>query len=209
MTRPRILLADDHTLLVDALGRLLEPEFEVVDTVADGLALLKSVETLQPDVVIVDIEMPLLSGLDAAARVKELAPATKVVMLTQHHEIMLANEAFARRASAYVLKQEATVELIEAIRVALRGGRYVSKQLAAEFDADRRQHGGPRRHQLTVREREVLGLLAQGKSMKLVASILCISRRTVEFHKYRIMQRLGLGSSAELVHYAVRRGLLP
>ena len=210
MSRPRILLADDHVLMAEALRHLLQTDFDVVGTVADGRALLKAADELKPDLVVVDIGMPLLNGLDAGEQLKALHPEIKVIFLTQNREPRYAVEAFRRNASGYLLKDSAASELTTAIREALRGRSYVSPLIAkgllnhtAGTDA-----GGAGLRELSTREREVLQLLAEGKSMKEVAALLEISPRTVEFHKYRIMELLGVKTNAELVQYAIRHGLI-
>jgi DNA-binding NarL/FixJ family response regulator len=204
--RPRIILADDHLLMAQALQHLLEAEYDVVSVVTDGRALLTAAEELQPDVVVVDIGMPLLNGLDAGEQVKTAHPRTKVIYLTQNREPRFAVEAFRRKASGYLLKDSAASELTTAIREALAGRSYVSPSIAASM-AD--QLSAPDVHlPLSPREREVLQLLAEGKSMKEVAAVLDISPRTVEFHKYRLMERLGVKTNAELVQHAIRHGLV-
>ena len=209
LTRPRILLADDHTLMAEALQHLLQVEFDVVGTVADGRALLAAASELKPDLVVVDIGMPLLNGLDAAEQLKALQPDLKVIFLTQYREPHYAAEAFRRQASGYLLKESAASELITAIREALQGRTYVSP-LIAKGMLDGVLNPIPQTvRALSAREREVLQLLAEGKSMKAIAGILDISPRTVEFHKYRVMQVLGVKTNAELVQYAVRHGLIP
>jgi DNA-binding NarL/FixJ family response regulator len=206
---PRILLADDHTLVVEALKHLLQGEFDVVGTVGDGRALVAAAAELEPDVVIVDIGMPLLNGLDAGEQLKALRPATKVIFLTQNREPMMAAEAFRRKASGYVLKDAAASELSVAIRAAMRGGSYISPGIEGVSDADgTRAAGAPGARELSAREREVLQLLAEGKAMKEVAAVLQISARTVEFHKYRIMQLVGAKTNADLVHYAIKHGIV-
>jgi len=210
MNRPRILLADDHVLLAQALEHLLQREFDVVGTVADGRALLKAAGELVPDVVVVDIGMPLLNGLDAAEQLKALHPDMKVIFLTQNREPRFAVEAFRRHASAYLLKDSAASELTTAIREALRGRSYVSPAIARGMvDEVSTPQGGPiTLRELSAREREVLQLLAEGKSMKEVAALLDISPRTVEFHKYRIMELLRVKTNAELVQQAIKLGLI-
>ena len=210
MTRARVLLADDHVLIAQALQHLLQAEFDVVGTVADGRALLQAAQDLLPDVVVVDIGMPLLNGLDAGQQVKALLPAIKVVYLTQNRDPRLAVEAFRRRASGYVLKDSAASELTTAIREALQGRSYVSPSIAQEMaDAAVVEGAGEGTlRDLTAREREVLQLLAEGKSMKEVAAVLTISPRTVEFHKYRIMELLRVRTNAELVQQAIRLRLI-
>jgi DNA-binding NarL/FixJ family response regulator len=208
MSRPRILLADDHTLMVDALKHLLETEFDVVGTARDGRQLLKAAEQLLPELVVVDIAMPLLNGLDAAEQLKALHPDIKIIILTQNRDPQIAVEAFRRRASGYLLKDSAASELIAAIRMVLKGGRYTSPALRPEDDDDALPAAELATRPLTLREREVLQLLAEGKSMKEVGAILDISPRTVEFHKYRIMQLVGAKTGAELVQYAIKHGLI-
>jgi DNA-binding NarL/FixJ family response regulator len=210
MSRVKILLADDHVMIVQALEHLLRLEFDVVGTVSDGRALLQAADQLKPDVVVVDIGMPLLNGLDAAEQLKALHPAIKVIVLTQNREPRFAVEAFRRRASGYLLKDSAASELTQAIHEAMRGRSYVSPAIAKgmiDETATTREFPVPVRD-LSGREREVLQLLAEGKSMKEVAAVLDISPRTVEFHKYRIMELLGVKTNAELVQQAIRLGLI-
>jgi DNA-binding NarL/FixJ family response regulator len=209
VTRARILLADDHTLMAEALQALLQVEFDVVGTVSDGRALLKAAAALKPDVVVVDIGMPLLNGLDAGEQLKALQPEIKVIYLTQNREARVAVEAFRRKASGYLLKDSAASELIAAIREALQGRSYVSPLIAREVMSNAMEPDrGPTVRDLSSREREVLQLLAEGRSMKEVAAVLDISSRTVEFHKYRIMAVLGVKTNAELVQYALKLGLI-
>ena len=210
MKRPRILLADDHTLMVEALQHLLETEFDVVGTVSDGRALITAAAELKPELVVVDIGMPLLNGLDAADQLKALHPDIKVVFLTQNREPRFAVEAFRRKASGYLLKDSAASELVTAIREALKGRTYVSPLIAKGMlnHALNQEPGDAGLRELSAREREVLQLLAEGKSMKEVAAVLDISPRTVEFHKYRVMELLGVQTNAELVQYAIKHGLI-
>jgi DNA-binding NarL/FixJ family response regulator len=210
MKRARILLADDHNLMAEALQHLLQPEFDVVGTVADGRALLQAAATLKPELVVVDIGMPLLNGLDAGEQLKALHPDIKVIYLTQNREPRYAVEAFRRKASGYLLKDSAASELTTAIREALNGRTYVSSLIAKDmlntvFSPDAEDSTF---RKLSPREREVLQLLAEGKSMKEVAAILEISPRTVEFHKYKIMEALGVKTNAELVQHAIKQGLI-
>ena len=210
MKRPRILLADDHLLMAEALQHLLQTDFDVVGTVADGRALLKAAAELKPELVVVDIGMPLLNGLDAGEQLKALHPEIKIIYLTQSREPRYAVEAFRRKASGYLLKDSAASELTTAIREALRGRSYVSPSIAKgmldHVSNPNTEEAGLR--ELSAREREVLQLLAEGKSMKEVAAVLGISPRTVEFHKYRIMELLGVRTNAELVQYAIKHGLI-
>jgi DNA-binding NarL/FixJ family response regulator len=209
MKRARILIADDHVLMAEALQHLLQVDFDVVARVADGRALLKVAGELQPDVVVVDIGMPLLNGLDAGEQLKELHPDIKVIYLTQNREPRYAVEAFRRKASGYLLKDSAASELTTAIREALRNRSYVSPLIAkGMFNHASASIEDVNLRELSHREREVLQLLAEGKSMKEVAAVLDISPRTVEFHKYRIMEHLGVKSNAELVQHAIKLGLI-
>ena len=209
MSRARVLLADDHVIFLDALKKLLEPEFEVVGTVNDGRALVSRAPDLRPDVVVLDISMPLLNGLDAGQQVKELRPETRLIFLTQNQDANVAAEAFRRKASGYLLKNSAATELITAIREVLKGRTYVSPLIAGEMlssISDPARVEG--REELTSRQREVLQLLTEGKSNKEIASLLDVSARTVETHRAEIMRKLQLTSVAELVRYAIRNGLV-
>ena len=210
MTRPKVLLADDHVLIAQALEHLLQTEFDVVGTVSDGRALLKAASELVPDVVVVDIGMPLLNGLDAGQQLKALHPGMKIIFLTQNREPRFAVEAFRRHASGYLLKDSAASELTNAIRDALRGKRYISPSIARSMTAEGTLAPADQvtLRDLSSREREVLQLLAEGKSMKEVAAVLDISPRTVEFHKYRIMELLHVKTNAELVQQAIKLGLI-
>jgi DNA-binding NarL/FixJ family response regulator len=205
--RPRILIADDHTLVAELCKALLEPEFDVVGIVNDGRALVQAAADLKPDVVVVDIAMPVLNGLDAGQQVKQMLPAVKLVYLTMNPDPELVAEAFRRKASGYLLKTCAASEMVVAIREALRGKSYLSPTISRDaVDYSRWQHKKlvEDAQRLTARQREVLQLLAEGKVMKEVGSILNMTTRTVAFHKYRIMDALGAKSNAELVRYAVR-----
>ena len=208
--RPRVLLADDHRLLREAFVKLLESEFDVVGAVADGRALLEAAPKLRPDVVVVDVAMPLLNGLDAARQLKTLMPAVKVVFLTVNEDPDLAVEAFRAGGSAFLLKNSAASELAQAITNVVQGRSYVTP-LATGHMVDNLLH--PRdvtkgARELTLRQREVLQLLAEGRSMKETANILKITARTVAHHKYSMMEELGIKSSAELVRYAIRMGIV-
>ncbi len=209
--RPRVVLADDHTLVAEACKKLLEPDFEVVRIVANGRALLSDAAELKPDVIVTDIAMPQLNGLDAGEQLRQLLPSVRVIFLTMNGSRELAAEAFRRGASGYLLKTSAASELITALRQVLRGERYlsplVSKQDVRHFLQHRPENhaDGPA---LTPRQREVLQLLAEGRSMKEVGSVLNLATRTVAFHKYRIMSMLGLKSNAELVQYAIRNSII-
>ena len=206
MTRARILLADDHAILLEAFKALLEPEFEVVGTVTDGRALLAEFSRLNPDVVLIDISMPLLNGLDAGRQLKAQQRSVKLIYLTMNPDPDLAGEALLLGASGYVLKSSAASELTQAIREALRGRSYITPLITRDVVGSliQRRPGA----ELTTRQREVLQLLAEGRSMKEVGSILNVAPRTVAFHKYRMMEQLRLKTSAELVQFAVKQGVV-
>jgi len=210
MALPRIVLADDHTLVVEAFRKILEPYFEVVATVADGRALVESAKLLHPDVVIADISMPLMNGLEAGTRLKELMPRTNIVYLTMNEDPDLARQAMSSGASGYLHKSSAASELIQAIQLVARGKTYVSPQIKRKIEQSFVDH--PRARQsakgLTPRQREVVGLLAEGKSMKEVASVLNVTPRTVAFHKYRVMRELKLKTTADLIQFAIRTRIL-
>jgi DNA-binding NarL/FixJ family response regulator len=208
---PRILIADDHTLVAEACRKLLEPEYEVVATVSDGRALVRAAAELKPQLIIVDVAMPLLNGLDAGQQVKEFLPSVKLVYLTMNHDADLAAEAFRRGASGYLLKTCAASELAIAVREVLKGKSYLSPMIAkdtVEFLLRQDRKLIEEEDRLTERQREVLQLLAEGKCMKEVAGVLNITTRTVAFHKYRIMELLNAKSSAQLVQYAIRNHLI-
>ena len=209
--RPRILIADDHTLVADLCRQLLETEFEVVGTVNNGRALVRAATELKPDVIVVDVAMPILNGLDAGQQVKETCPAVKLVFLTMNSDIELAAEAFRRGASGYLLKTCAASEMVTAVHDVLRGRSYMSKTLRRD-DVNYLRRTETKLveedERLTERQREVLQLLAEGKVMKEIADILNMTTRTVAFHKYRMMEALGAKSNAELVRYAVRHHIV-
>jgi DNA-binding NarL/FixJ family response regulator len=211
MSRTRVLLADDHTLLLEAFQKLLEPEFEVVGTVADGRALVAAASRLKPDVVVLDIAMPLLNGLDAAQQIMENSPGIKVIFLTMNPDPDFATEALNLGASGYLLKTSASSELTKTIREALCGKKYVTSHIARELEKAfiANPTGKKLRRELSPRQREVLQLLAEGQAMKEVASILNISQRTVAYHKYKMMEDLRLKTTAELIQYAVKNRVVP
>ena len=206
MRRPRVLLADDHRLLREAFVKLLEPDCDVVGAVTDGRALLEEAPKLRPDVVVVDIAMPLLNGLDAARQLKRSMPSVKVIFLTVSEDPDLAAEAFRAGGSAFLLKNSAASELLQAIADVMQGRSYVTP-LATRDMVDnllRRPESAKGARELSPRQREVLQLLAEGHTMKEIASILKITARTVAFHKYSMMEDLGITSSAALVQYAIK-----
>lgn len=208
---PRILIADDHTLVAEACKKLLEADYDIVSTVSDGRALVRAAAELRPQLIIVDVAMPVLNGLDAGQQIKELLPSVKLVFLTMNHDADLAAEAFRRGASGYLLKTCAASELAIAVREVLKGKSYLSPMIAKDtVDFLLRQDKKliDEADRLTVRQREVLQLLAEGKCMKEVAGVLNLTTRTVAFHKYRIMEVLKARSNAELVQYAIRNHII-
>jgi len=209
MGRPGVLLADDHTLVLEAFKRLLEPEFDIVGTVSDGRALLSAAPASKPDVIVLDIGMPELSGMEAGLELKRLLPGTKLIVLTMCEDPDLAREALRNWASGYLLKKSAASELVKAIREALRGRSYVTPKIAQrlqdEFVRDPRTD---RQRELTTRQREVLQLLAEGRTMKETANQLHVTPRTIAFHKYRIMEDFGLKNNSELVKFAIRERVI-
>jgi DNA-binding NarL/FixJ family response regulator len=204
MKRPRVLIADDHALVTEGFRRLLEPHYVVVGIVGNGEALLDAARRLQPDVVLIDISMPLINGIDAARRVRAKAPQAKLIFVTMHAERAYLTEAFRAGASGYLLKRCAASELRVAIEAVLEGGTYVTPLIEQRDEKESKVD----RDDLSPRQRDVVRLIAQGRPMKQIADILQISIKTVEFHKSKIMQRLGLQSTAELVRYAVTHGIL-
>jgi DNA-binding NarL/FixJ family response regulator len=211
MKRPRVLLADDHRLLREAFARLLEPSCEVVGALADGRAVLAAAPELRPDVVVLDVAMPLLNGLDAARQLKRDMPWVKVIILTVNEDPDLAAEAFRAGASAYLLKNSAATELFQAIQEVLQGRSYVTPLATRgllETIIQPPPEAAPRSNELSQRQREVLQLLAEGHTMKEVARILDVTARTVAFHKYGMMKQLGLESSAELIQFAIKQRLV-
>jgi DNA-binding NarL/FixJ family response regulator len=208
--RARLLIADDHTLLAEACKSLLEPEFDVVGITDNGRTLLRMVCQSRPDVVILDIAMPQLNGLDACDQIKSLVPATKVVFLTMNMSPEVAADAFRRGASGFVVKSSAAEELLRAIRRALKSESYLSPAITKETVDYLLRSGGAysKDKQITPRQSEVLQLLAEGRSMKEIAHVLNLKPGTVAFHKYRMMEILGIKTNAELVQYAVKHHLV-
>jgi DNA-binding NarL/FixJ family response regulator len=208
-TKAKVLLADDHTLLAEAFERLLAPDYEVVGLVADGRELLEVAPRLKPDVVVLDVTMPRLNGLDAGRQLKEKMRSVRLVFLTMNEDPQVAAEAFRIGASGYLLKRSALSELPLAIREVLNNRYYVTPLLTKGLVGSLMHATEPARAlSLTARQREVLQLLAEGKSMKEVATILRVSARTVAFHKYRMMERLDIKTTAELIQFAIREHIL-
>jgi DNA-binding NarL/FixJ family response regulator len=208
--RPRVLLADDHTMLLDAFRRLLEPRCEIVGTACDGRALVDLAASTRPDVIVLDISMPRLNGMDACAQLRRKIAGMKFVFLTVNEDPDIAAEAISLGASGYLLKSSASVELFTAIEQALAGKTYITPLVTkgVPLDVFLRWATKPSVEKLTARQREVLQLLAEGRAMKEVADLLHVTARTVAFHKYTIMEHLGVKTSAELVQYALEHGML-
>jgi DNA-binding NarL/FixJ family response regulator len=209
--RPRVLLADDHTIVVEGLASLLEDDFELVGRVADGRALVEAAVRLRPDVIVTDISMPDVNGLDAVRLLRQQGVTSRVVILTMHADPHLARESFRAGAIGYVLKHSAGEELITAIGEVLRGRVYLTPLLSADVLDALREPGRPARQPaaLTRRQREVLQLIAAGRTMKEAAALLRISTRTAESHKYQMMETLGVTTTADLIRYAIQTGIVP
>jgi DNA-binding NarL/FixJ family response regulator len=208
----RVLLADDHDIVVEGLRRVLNhPEIEIVGAVHDGRALLRAAKEIHPDIIVTDVTMPLLNGIDAARQIRRGHPDVKIIFLTMHPDVSFATEALAAGGAAYVLKNSAGDELLTAIREAASGRTYVTKSIAEAVKQGLSSRSNTWRSsadKLTSRQREVLQLLAEGLQVKEIATRLHLSPRTVEFHKYRIMDELGLRTTAELSRYAARHGIV-
>jgi len=208
MSRPKVLVADDHRIVAEGLRGLLEPEFELAEIVEDGRALLEAHDRIHPDVVVADVSMPLLNGIEAVRQLRQAGSRAKFVFLTMHPDVSYATEALEAGASGYVLKHSAPDELVNAVREALAGRTYITPRVAGAVLEALRKGESSSEVRLTSRQTEVLQLVAEGKSAKEVAAILNLSPRTVESHKYAIMEELGVKTTAELVQYAVKKGLV-
>lgn len=207
--RPRVLLADDHALLLGAFEKLLAEECDIVGQASDGRALVAAAETLKPDLIVLDISMPLLNGLEAGRQIKQKLRHVKLVFVTMNEDPDLAVEAFRIGASGYLLKTSAPSELSTAVREVMQGRSYVTPLITKDLVASlMRTNSSKPGHRLTPRQREVLQLLAEGRSMKEVASVLNLTPRTVAFHKYRMMEQLKVKSTAELIQYAVKHHIV-
>lgn len=210
MRKTRVLLADDHRIVLEGLKNLLEPEFELVGTVTDGRALVNEALKLNPDVIVVDISMPLLNGIEAVRQIRKTEERIKVVFLTMHPDASYAAMAFDAGASGYVLKNSASRELITAIGEAMKGRTYVTPMIAGELlQTYKKSRPGEKKYKkkLTHRQEEILQLLAEGLSAKEIADRLSISPRTVETHKYNMLQELNLNTTADLIKFAIKHGL--
>jgi len=208
MRKPRILLADDHALVLEGFRRILEGHYELVGTVGDGRALLEAAKTMHPDIVILDISMPLLNGIDAAAQLKKICPKAKIIIVTMHADTDYVRSAFEAGASAYVLKRSAVDELEQAIRAVLEGHSYITPLITKELVDVFLATGSEKSGGLTPRQREVLQHLAEGRTAKEIANLLNITSRTVEFHKVQIMDHLNLRTTADLIKYALTHGIV-
>jgi len=211
MHKPRILLADDHALVLEGFRRILEGHYDLVGTVGDGRALLEAAKTLQPDVVILDVSMPLLNGIAAAAQLRKICPQAKIIIMTMHADTDYVRSAFEAGASAYVLKRSAVDELEQAIRAVLAGHSYITPLITRELVdvfVSKTLDKSSGAYSLTTRQREVLQLLAEGKTSKEIATVLNISSRTVEFHKGQILDHLNLQTTADLIKYALTHGIV-
>lgn len=208
MKATRVLLADDHALILGAFEKLLSGECDVVGQVSDGRALIEAAEKLQPDVIVLDISMPNMSGLEAARQIRRQLPRVKLVFLTMYEDADLVAEAFRAGASGYLLKSSAVPELATAIREVMQGRSYVTPLVTGGLVGSLLGVGQHATTDLTDRQREVLRLLAEGRSMKEVGTVLNLAPRTVAFHKYRMMHQLNVKSTAELIQYAVRHRIV-
>lgn len=211
MNRPRVLVADDHTIVAEGLRSLLEPEFELVGMVQDGRTLVSEAKKIGPEVIVLDISMPLLNGIEAARQIRKFDARVKLVFLTMHPDVAFVREAFRVGASAYLLKRAAASELVTAIRETLNGRSYLTPLITQEtlqFFLNKTPESATTQGELTARQREVLQLVAEGHSIKEIASILHVSPKTAAFHKYRIMDQLGLRTTAELTQYAIKHGIV-
>ncbi|MEZ5361426.1 MAG: response regulator transcription factor [Bryobacterales bacterium] len=207
--RVRVLIADDHAMFADGIRRLLEREYEVLGCVEDGRSLLEQTQAMHPEVVVADVSMPLLNGIEAARQLRAADKRLKIILLTMHDDVTFASRAFEAGVSGYLLKHCASDELLIAMKEVLAGRTYVTPRIAGDLlQVMQRRDGQAKEVQLTVREREILQLLAEGKTMKEVAAILDVSTRTVEFHKYNLMEKTGLHTTAELALYAAKHGIV-
>jgi DNA-binding NarL/FixJ family response regulator len=208
--KPRLLLADDHTLLLEGIRLMLEPEFDLVGSVEDGQALLAAAKRLKPDIILLDISMPRLNGIDAARRLRKLLPSARLIFVTMHAGAEYVTEAFRAGAMGYILKRAAASELIVAIRAVLKGNPYVSPLVT--YNAMEVLRSSSKQEsisdRLTPRQREVLQLVAEGRSRKEIAVVLNISVKTVEFHKGKLMRELNLQTAADFTRYAIEHRII-
>jgi DNA-binding NarL/FixJ family response regulator len=210
MKRARVMLADDHKVFLEALQHLLDPHFDVVGTATDGIALSEGAKRIRPDVIVTDLGMPQLNGLHAARALRQALPNVKVIFLTMNDDPDFAVQAMGEGASGYLLKSSAAAELLQAINVALKGKFYVTPEIARGMHEAfiRNPEGKSERKEVTQRQREVLQLLVQGKSMKQAAATLAVSPKTIAFHKYTIMRQLGIKTTAQLIQFAIQKHIV-
>jgi DNA-binding NarL/FixJ family response regulator len=208
MPKPRVLLADDHTFVLEGFRRILEEHYELVGMAGDGHALLAAAKTVQPDIIILDISMPLLNGIDATTQLNKICPQAKIIIVTMHADVEYVRSAFEAGASAYVLKGSAVDELEQAIRAVLGGHSYITPLITKELVDVFLSGVSEKSKSLTPRQREVLRFLAEGRTAKEIANLLHITSRTVEFHKAQIMEHLHLKTTADLIKYALTHGIV-
>ncbi len=211
LARPRLLMADDHTLVLEGIRKLLENEFELVGTVEDGHALLRAAEQLRPDVILLDISMPLLNGIEACRQLVKLMPKARVIFLTMHTDVVYVEEAFRAGGAGYLLKRSAASELTSAINAVMRGDRYVTPLIdwkGSTISVRRKDANKTAFERLSPRQREVLQLVAEGRANKEIAALLHVSEKTVDFHKSALKRELMLNSTAELTQFAIRHRII-
>jgi DNA-binding NarL/FixJ family response regulator len=211
VSRVRVLLADDHRMVAEGLKSLLTPEFDFLGLVEDGRAMVEATRALRPDVIVADISMPYLNGIEALQEIEKFDPDVRVIFLTMHRDVVYARRAIEAGAIGYVLKDAASEELVRAVREAAEGRTYITPTLAGEVLQSLRQRGPETQDPvaiLTLRQREILRLLVDGLTAKEIASRLDISPRTAEFHKYRMVELLGLKGSTDLIHFAIKHGIV-
>jgi DNA-binding NarL/FixJ family response regulator len=209
MAKPRILLADDHVMVMEAFCRLLEPQFDVVGTANDGRVLLEKAAQLNPDIILLDLSMPVLNGFEAGERLKKLVPNAKLIVLTMNEDTDIAAEVLRTWAAGFLLKKSASAELVKAIELVLKGKTFVTSHMAQNLlEKFVRDPEASRAKTLTPRQREVLQLLAEGRTMKEAADVLRVTPRTVAFHKYRIMEEFDLKTNADLLRFAIKERII-
>jgi len=207
VSRVRVLLADDHRILVEGLKSLLVPEFDLIGVVEDGRAMVEAAKTLRPDVIVADITMPHLNGMEALEEIKKFDPNVRVIFLTMHRDVAYARRALEAGAAGFVPKNSALHELVLAVRAAAQGRTFISPTLAGEIKQNPLETADPIAS-LTLRQREILRLLVDGLTAREIGAKLNISARTVEDHKYRMVESLGVKSNAELIHFAIKHGIV-
>jgi len=210
MSKPRVLLADDHTLVLEGFKKLLEEHSQVVGSAEDGRALLDAAKRLRPDIIVLDISMPKLNGLDAARRLRKIVPQARLIFVTVHADSDYVNQAFQAGASGYLLKRSAGSELLQAVQAVASGNYYITSLIAKDLVQSTLTGTVPSMtdpNRLTMRQREILQLVAEGLTLKEIASTLGLSPKTVEYHKSKLMEQLSLHTTAELTKFALTHGL--